>query len=110
MVSTLQKRLMINTISAKCASSKSCRLCHGPLTSCSPTSPPIRAAALSGEEVDCHPSCLPFACRGCIDKDRSNYGLLDLSNDSCDGHCALCAEDDEEGEGWGGRVVLSSSP
>ena len=48
---------------------------------------------------------------GCVaeTQDRANYGMMDLSN-NYDAHCALCVEDEEDGAGWGGKVVLSTSP
>lgn len=107
MVSTLEKRIMVQKLSAKCTSPKSCKLCHGPLTTSNPNSPPIRASGPQGE-VDCHPSCLPFACPGCVNKNRANYGMTNLGGSYS--HCALCVSEDQDvGEGWGGKVTVIAS-
>ncbi|WWC90723.1 uncharacterized protein L201_005660 [Kwoniella dendrophila CBS 6074] len=59
--------------------SPSCKLCHGPL-----------AAMPAANEVECHASCLPFACPGCIKSNKSSYTILNLKNHIYDYQCQEC--------------------
>ncbi|ORX37525.1 hypothetical protein BD324DRAFT_650102 [Kockovaella imperatae] len=104
MVSSLEKRIMLTKLASKCTSPRSCRLCHGPLTLPNPNAPPTRAESIIGQ-VDCHPSCLPFACTGCVQKDRQSYGLCNIA--SSDSRCTLCSEEAEDG--WNGRLTTTMS-
>ncbi|WVR07591.1 hypothetical protein IAU60_004633 [Kwoniella sp. DSM 27419] len=57
----------------------SCKLCHGPL-----------AAAPAAGEIQCHASCLPFACPSCVSANKPSFAILNLSNHIYDYTCKEC--------------------
>ncbi|AFR95636.2 hypothetical protein C343_03740 [Cryptococcus neoformans C23] len=58
----------------------SCKLCHGPL-----------ATSISSlKQVECHSTCIQFACPGCIKANKPSFSILNLKNHIYDYHCAEC--------------------
>ncbi|WVQ81870.1 hypothetical protein IAT38_003997 [Cryptococcus sp. DSM 104549] len=58
----------------------SCKLCHGPLAASSSLKP----------QVECHATCIQFACSGCVKANKPSFSFIDLKNHIYDYNCAEC--------------------
>ncbi|TYJ53104.1 hypothetical protein B9479_006285 [Cryptococcus floricola] len=58
----------------------SCKLCHGPLA----------PSASIKKPLECHATCIQFACPGCVKANKPSFSIINLNNHIYDYQCAEC--------------------